>query len=216
MSETNANDNNLKNKHHHGEMVMFILLALFLLAVLIILSTSYYKSHKVVKSNFIYNNNQTNFSNSVLPASKPSRIVIDSINVNAPVTELGLNHDRTLQVPSIYSDVGWYTNSPTPGELGPSILVGHLDSAKAAAVFYHLKDLKQGDKIQVKRADGSIANFKVDAMQIFSQDNFPTEKVYGSINYSGLRLITCAGSFNQSAGHYTDNLVVYASLTDSN
>jgi sortase (surface protein transpeptidase) len=92
------------------------------------------------------------------------------------------------------------------------VIVGHLDSIRGAAIFYDLKQIKTGDEVRVERDDGSAAVFKVDSLEMYSQDNFPTEKVYGPINFAGLRLITCAGTFSRLKGHYSDNLVVYASL----
>jgi LPXTG-site transpeptidase (sortase) family protein len=123
-----------------------------------------------------------------------------------------LNPDKTLEVPKKYEQVGWYKNSPTPGELGPSILVGHLDSSNAPAVFYKLSDLKQGDKIEVTREDGSTATFQVDSLRVVEQDNFPTKDVYGAIDYAGLRLITCDGQYLKNKGHYSNNLIIYSSL----
>ncbi len=143
---------------------------------------------------------------------KPARIKIPNLNIDASVVDLGLNPDGTLQVPKTDSDVGWYVNSPSPGGVGPSILVGHLDSIRGSAVFWDLKKLQPGDMIMVDRADGSQATFKVDRSETYSQNNFPSDQVYGAINYAGLRLITCAGSYSRLKGHYSDNLVVFASL----
>lgn len=206
MVEKNHNQSN--SKHHRNTAVMFALLALIIIGAILV-----QKNNQKIKN---FGSEKTVSSAYTLPSSKPKSIKISAINVDAPIINLGLNQDGTLQVPDVYSDVGWYANSPTPGELGPSVMVGHLDSAKAAAVFYKLKDLKQNDKIEVTREDGSTATFNVDALQTFAQDNFPTDKVYGPIGYAGLRLITCSGTYNKAEGHYSDNLVVYASLVKPN
>jgi sortase (surface protein transpeptidase) len=153
---------------------------------------------------------------SIITTPKPSRIEIKSLGVTAPITELGLNFDGTLEVPKKDDEVGWYRQSPTSGTMGPSVMVGHLDSLTGPAVFSNLKDIKIGDEVVVTRADGSAAIFKVDSKEEFSQDNFPTDKVYGKIDYAGLRLITCAGSFSRLEGHYSNNLVVFASLKSLN
>jgi len=147
-----------------------------------------------------------------LPASKPVHIKIPAANVDANMETLGLNPDKTLEVPKKDNQVGWYIGSPTPGEIGPSVMVGHLDSINGAAVFYRLNKVKPGDLIEITREDGSIATFKVDALQTFSQDNFPTDTVYGTISSAGLRLITCAGKWSIFERHYSDNLVVFATL----
>jgi sortase (surface protein transpeptidase) len=152
------------------------------------------------------NQSSDNFS----PA--PTRIKITNLNIDAAVVGLGLNDDHTLQVPKKDGDVGWYVNSPSPGGMGPSIMVGHLDSIRGSAVFWNLKKLQPGDEIIVERADGSSATFKVDRSETFSQNDFPSDQVYGTINYSGLRLITCSGTYSRLSGHYSDNLVVFATL----
>ncbi|MBX4186914.1 MAG: class F sortase [Candidatus Doudnabacteria bacterium] len=145
---------------------------------------------------------------------KPARIRIPSLKVDAPVVELGLNQDQTLEVPKNSTDVGWYKYSPAPGGKGPAIMVGHLDSTRGAAVFYRLKDLKTGDMVELEREDHSIAVFRVDSKEEYSQDNFPTDKVYGAIDHAGIRLITCTGTYSILKGRYSDNLVVYGTLVD--
>jgi len=144
------------------------------------------------------------------PAPPPVNINIPSIGVSASVVKLGLNADGTLQVPVGDTEVGWYVGSPAPGALGPAIMVGHLDSAHGVAVFQNLKNLKSGDIIEIIREDGSSVSFKVNSSQQFSQDDFPTDQVYGTLDYPGLRLITCSGAYSRLKGRYPDNLVVFA------
>lgn len=147
-----------------------------------------------------------------LPASNATHIEIPAIALDAEVVGVGKHPDGTLEVPSDYSKVGQYLLGPTPGELGPAIIDGHVDSYKGIAVFWRLRELKPGDSINIVRQDGKIAVFKVNAVEEYSQSAFPTEKVYGNINHAGLRLITCGGSFDLLTRHYNKNTVVYASL----
>jgi sortase (surface protein transpeptidase) len=142
----------------------------------------------------------------------PVRIRIPALGIDAPIVNLGLNANKTLQVPKGDFEVGWYTGSPKPGAIGPSVMVGHLDSVRGPAIFQNLSRLKAGDIIEIVRKDGSKATFQVDTQEKYSQNKFPTEKVYGSIDYPGLRLITCAGTYSRLKGRYSDNLVIYASL----
>ena len=154
----------------------------------------------------------------VLPASRPVSIAIPVIRVRAPLLRLGLAADGTMEVPppgKHYDDAGWYRHSPTPGELGPSVIVGHVDSAKSGpSVFWRLGTLRPKDRVRVTRADGSVAVFVVDDVRVFRKKKFPTELVYGNTDHAALRLITCGGPFD-SAGHYRDNVVVLASLVAS-
>jgi sortase (surface protein transpeptidase) len=151
----------------------------------------------------------------VLPASRPISIAIPAIQVKAALLRLGRAADNTLEVPPPgphYDDAGWYRYSPTPGELGPSVIVGHVDSAKnGPSVFWRLGTLRPKDRVRVTRADGSVAVFVVDAVRLFPKKAFPTKLVYGDTDHAALRLITCGGPFD-SAGHYRDNVVVLASL----
>jgi sortase (surface protein transpeptidase) len=145
------------------------------------------------------------------PPHRPERVYIGSIGVDATIIDLGLNPDRTLEVPEDIRLTGWWTGRSVPGEEGPSIVVGHVDSAAAGpGVFWRLRELDIGDVIHIERSDGSISEFRVIETELVLKDEFPTEKVYGSTEGSQLRLITCGGSFDQSARSYLGNVIVYA------
>ena len=151
-----------------------------------------------------------------LKKSKPIHINIPSVDISAKIGSVGLKSDKTMEVPDSPTLTAWYKHSPTPGEIGPSVIVGHVDYINyGPAVFWRLSQLKPGDKIVIKRADGSKVTFKVTSLKSFDQDSFPTKKVYGNINYAGLRLITCGGTLDRSSGHYSNNTVVFASLVSS-
>ena len=140
----------------------------------------------------------------------PVRIEIPSVAVRAPIIRLGLNPDRTLEVPTDYGDTGWWSGGARPGENGPAVIVGHVDSHTGPAVFYRLSELRKGDKVVVVRRDGSRARFTVQGSERFPKDEFPTARVYGRTDRPTLRLITCGGAFDSSTGHYVDNTIVYA------
>jgi LPXTG-site transpeptidase (sortase) family protein len=145
-------------------------------------------------------------------ASEPTHIHIPRLHLDAPIQATGQKSDGTLEVPKATDTVGWYKNSPTPGELGPAVIAGHVDSTSGPAVFWRLGELQVGDTFEINRADGSLITFKVDAIKQYSQDNLPADEVYGDIDYAGIRLITCSGTFNRQTHHYTDNTVVYGSV----
>ncbi len=149
-----------------------------------------------------------------LNASMPVFMQIESVGIKTTIASVDLNTDGTLEVPKSYDHVGWYKRSPTPGELGPSVITGHVDSYKGPAVFWKLGHVKAGDKVVITREDGSIVTFIVDRVEQFSQDSFPTDQVYGNTENSGLRLITCGGYFQRTAQRYTHNTVVFASVLE--
>jgi sortase (surface protein transpeptidase) len=149
-----------------------------------------------------------------LARSAPVKISIPGIGVNAPVMKVGRDADGTVQVPPLaeHNLTGWYRYGPSPGQRGPAVILGHVDSATGVSVFYYLKNMHAGDKVLVTLADGKVATFAVDGLQRVAKDAFPTASVYGRAGYPSLRLITCGGPFDQATGHYVDNIIVYAHL----
>ncbi|MEU0566755.1 class F sortase [Nonomuraea sp. NPDC005983] len=149
--------------------------------------------------------------------STPVRIVIKRLGINAPVESLGLAKDGTIQVPAGDNPnlVGWYRNMSTPGEAGPAVMLGHKDTRTRSAVFSRLYEIRNGDTIEVKRQDRTTAVFTVGGVEQASKKTFPTQRVYGSQTNAQLHLITCGGTYNRSIGHYTDNIIVYATMTSS-
>jgi hypothetical protein len=144
-------------------------------------------------------------------AAPPRHISIPAIGMSARVIRLGLNKDRTIQVPTDYSSAGWYRFGPRPGERGPAVIIGHVDNKNGPAVFYRLRELERGDGIVIGRADRSVVRFRIDGLERWPKAEFPTQRVYGNTQGSVLRLVTCSGSFNSSTGHYVDNTIVFAS-----
>jgi hypothetical protein len=153
-----------------------------------------------------------------LPTSAPVRLSIPAIGVDTTVMDLGLNPDSTVQTPPLSrnSVAGWYELSATPGSLGASVMLGHVDSAAyGAGVFYRLGSLNPGDQVNVRRQDHTVAVFRVDRVAEYPKNQFPTALVYGQTSYSALRLVTCGGSFDSSTGNYRDNIIAFASLASS-
>lgn len=150
-----------------------------------------------------------------LARSVPVRLRIPSIGVDTAVMSLGLASDGTVAVPPIaaHAPAGWYDGSPTPGELGPSVLLGHVTVGRYGdGVFVRLARMRPGDRISVTRRDGSVAVFAAERVQTVPKSHFPTQSVYGNVDHPALRLITCGGSRLSGGGGYTDNVIVYASL----
>jgi len=153
----------------------------------------------------------------VLAASAPLAITIPSIGVQSTLVQLGLNPDKSIEVPSLDdpdSKAGWYKYSPTPGQIGPTVILGHVDSAKyGPGVFFKLGALQPGATVEVTLTDRIVAVFTVDKVVAYPKSAFPSTAVYGTIDHPGLRLITCGGTFDPTAGSYESNIVAYATLT---
>ncbi|MDH6135904.1 sortase (surface protein transpeptidase) [Kitasatospora sp. MAA4] len=147
------------------------------------------------------------------PVSPPVRLSVPRIGVDAPVAAGGLNADGTVETPPMNQpgQVDWYGNGPAPGQVGPAVLLGHINTTKGPAVFARLLDLRQGDRIDIRRQDGSTVSYRVRGLGQYAKTAFPTALVYGNTSTPQLRLITCGGTL-ASNGHYTDNIVVYADL----
>lgn len=152
-----------------------------------------------------------------LKRSKPTRLRIPQIAVDAPFTELTLNPAGQLNAPPPDDKnlVGWYRDGVTPGERGSSVVAGHVDTTKGPAVFLLLSLLLPGNKVEVSRADGTVAVFTVDAVETFAKNAFPDKKVYGKTPDAQLRLITCGGTYDKKRRDYLDNVVVFAHLESS-
>ena len=139
----------------------------------------------------------------------PTLISIPAIGVNSTLVRLGLTKDGTLDVPTEAMTAGWYTGSPVPGLVGPSVIAGHVHWSGIPAVFAHLADLRRGDRVTVSRSDGTTVIFAVDRVATYAKTQFPTGLVYGDIAYPGLRLITCGG-YDPVARAYEANVIVFA------
>ena len=147
------------------------------------------------------------------PVSLPVSLTIPAIGVRTNIIHLGLTASGALQVPSSTAVAGWYTGSPRPGAVGSAVIAGHIDSKSGPGVFFQLSSLHPGDRVYVRRADGTLAVFKVTAVRQFAKDGFPTSAVYGAVPDSELRLITCGGTFDPQLGSYLSNTVAYAVAT---
>jgi hypothetical protein len=150
---------------------------------------------------------------STVQTPEPVWLTIPAIGVKAPIVTLGLNRNGTLQVPSSTTVVGWYTGSPRPGAIGSAVIAGHVDSRSGPGVFFWLRRLHRGERIYVRRADGTLVVFTVTAVRMYAKAQFPTAAVYGPVPDAELRLITCGGTFDYARGSYLSNVVVYARLS---
>ncbi|MFD2397736.1 class F sortase [Prauserella oleivorans] len=149
-----------------------------------------------------------------LAASEPVWLEIPAIDVRTDeIIDLGLQPNGELEVPDDAVTAGWYTKSPTPGEVGPSVIAGHVDYDGVAGVFFRLHELSPGDTATVHRDDGSAVEFTITRVEQYGKDAFPTEQVYGNTDGPELRLITCGGDFDRDSGEYLDNVVAYATMT---
>ena len=151
-------------------------------------------------------------SDSDLASAAPARLRIPSIGVDSPLALLGVDGSGALVPPTDFARAGWFSGGPVPGDVGPSVVAGHVDSADGPAVFFRLRDLVAGDAIVVERADGTTVGFTVTRADRFAKDAFPSDDVYGPTSTAELRLITCGGEFDRAAGSYRDNVVVFARM----
>lgn len=145
-----------------------------------------------------------------MTAAPPVALQIPAIGVRTRLVPLGITQQGTLQVPSSPSVAGWYTGSPQPGEIGSSIIAGHIDSYLGPGVFFRLRELHPGDRIYVLQADGRSAVFRVTAVHQYPKAHFPAAAVYGPVPDAELHLITCGGTFDYATRSYLSNIVVYS------
>ncbi len=151
-----------------------------------------------------------------LGRSRPVHLSVPRVGIETSLMELGLQPDGTIEVPpdDSTSPAGWYRYLASPGEVGTAVIVGHLDSPQAPAVFFNLGAMRPGDHLSVTRADRTIANFTVTEVGSYPHDQFPTQAVYGPSPVPVLRLVTCGGPFQRGVG-YDGNVVVFADMEQS-
>lgn len=153
--------------------------------------------------------------------SAPLHIQIPAVGIDADLLKVGLGSDGAIGVPPLdqAQKAAWYDKGPAPGQSGPAIIDAHVDSSKMKdyrGAFYNLGQVLPGEQINVTRADHTVAVFTVDSVQQAPKDEFPTSRVYGSVSYAALRLITCGGDFDSTKHSYTDNTIVYAHMSETN
>ena len=150
-----------------------------------------------------------------LASSTPMNVTVPSIEASSSLISLGKKPDGELEVPPLTNpkQASWYNGSPSPGTLGPAVILGHINGDGKAGIFYRLKDVKAGDQVFVARQDGQTAIFTVSHIDTVPKNAFPSDQVYGDTPDSQLRLITCGGVFDPAAKSYEANVVVYANLT---
>jgi LPXTG-site transpeptidase (sortase) family protein len=115
-----------------------------------------------------------------------------------------------LQAPPAPDVAGWFVHGALPGEPGPAVIAGHVDSRTGPAVFSRLDRLVPGDRVEVGRSDGQVFAYRVTTVETVPKDAFPTARVYGPTPGPELRLITCGGVFDRHSSHYRDNVIVTA------
>jgi sortase (surface protein transpeptidase) len=142
----------------------------------------------------------------------PARISIPRIHVASRIIRLGRAADGTVEVPSQWEVAGWYALGPRPGDPGSAVILGHVDSKRGPAVFFRLRELRRGDRVDITRADGSTARFVVQRTTTYDKQRFPTDEVYYPTLVPTLRLVTCGGQFDFTTGHYRSNIIVFATL----
>jgi sortase family protein len=153
-----------------------------------------------------------------LRRSVPVSVDIPAIGVHSKLLRLGVNRNGTIQVPSLYTradEAAWYRYSATPGQIGASVIEGHVDTYRGPAVFFRLGALHPGDRVEVKLADGVTAIFRVTGVREYAKSRFPAKTIYGAQGYAALDLITCGGAFDYATKNYLSSIVVFASLTSS-
>jgi Sortase domain len=153
-----------------------------------------------------------------LPRSVPVSVEIPAIGVHSKLLRLGVSSSGAIRVPSLYtgaSEAAWYKYSATPGQIGASVIEGHVDTYQGPAVFFRLGALAPGDTVDVKLTDGIMAVFRVTGVREYVKSHFPAKVIYGSTGYAALHLITCGGAFDYATRNYLSSIVVFASLTSA-
>jgi hypothetical protein len=140
-------------------------------------------------------------------------LTIDRLGiVETPLEPVGLNPDHTIAVPPVTEpgQAAVYNRGPMPGQVGPTIVLGHVNGSGRPGVFARLADLHQGDTIHTTAPDGAVTAFRVYRTAVVDKDDYPTHDVYSDTPGPELRLITCGGELDRSAHNYLGQVIVWA------
>jgi LPXTG-site transpeptidase (sortase) family protein len=151
----------------------------------------------------------------VVARSAPLRLRIPAIKLSVPLSELGLNADGTVEVPTNFNEPGWFHLGPSPGQLGSSVILGHVHSSRGPSVFWNLGKLRLGDRVIVSLRDGVVAQFAVTRVAAYPKQDFPSHLVYGPQGITALNLVTCGGVYDKKNHRFLSNVVVYTSLVST-
>ena len=147
-------------------------------------------------------------------AVRATDLSIPKLQLREALVDLQLDAAGVLQPPTNPALAGWFAGAAAPGAVGPTVIVGHVDSKDGPGVFFTIKNLAAGDVVEVGRSDGRTARFRVTEVQAFDKTRFPTDRVYGPTAGPELRLITCGGAFDAATGHYERNVIAFGVLAD--
>ena len=147
-----------------------------------------------------------------MQSSRPVSLTIPALGVDAAIVRLGVDSNQQLEVPSDPAAAGWYDESSAPGAAGAAVIAGHVTWAQEPAVFFDLGDLRPGQRVHIRRADGRTATFAITKIEQYAKDEFPTARVYRPVDRPVLRLITCGGQYDADSDTYTHNVVAYGTL----
>jgi sortase (surface protein transpeptidase) len=202
-------------QRQHSRVLAFVVFTLSTVVSLWLIQGAYSDSHFVTYSLYKDTEQSQEPKEHVITASSslPLTLRIPSIHVSAEFeTPLGLSPEGAVEVPVAYDTVGWYKYGPTPGEIGPAVIFGHVDTVEGPAVLYSLGQVHEGDEVIIEREDGSTVIFEIQDFERVKQCEFPNDKVYGNLPYAGIRIITCSGVFDKKSQNYSHNLIVYGKL----
>lgn len=152
--------------------------------------------------------------------SEPKNIQIPSIKVDSTIVPIQMDKKQVLDVANLDAKpmtTGWFDQSAKPGQIGPLVLAAHVNYNGPGA-FSRLHELKPGAKIVIGDAQDQARTYVVTRVFVQDKAKFPTNDVYGRVNASEIRLITCGGAFDTSRrvgasrGSYRDNVIVFGKL----
>ncbi len=145
------------------------------------------------------------------PVDAPAAVRVPSVGLELGVVPVGVRDDGQMDVPEFVGELGWYRYGPEPGaEQGSAVLAAHVDSEFGPAPMAEVLDAAAGDAVEVTTASGAVLGYRIASIEQISKDAMPLEALFARDGEHVLRLITCGGEWDASAGAYEDNIVVTA------
>lgn len=143
-------------------------------------------------------------------STTPRHLTIPTLGVSTSLALLGLNEDRSVEVPTVRGQAGWFRLGTVPGQRGSAVILGHVDSIAGPDVFADLSTMRTQDRVQVRLSDDTLVTFEVTGSATYANADFPADRVYaGTTRARELNLVTCGGAYDPDRGGYQSNVVVF-------
>ncbi len=148
---------------------------------------------------------------SVVSTAIPMAIMVEAASIDAEIETLNIVNGK-MEDPTGPWVVSWYQQSAALGEIGNVMLAGHVDYwGVGPSVFYNVRDLVEGDRIDLTGEHGEGFSYDVVWNETFALEELVSGTMADIVAPSDdqiVTLFTCGGEFDYINGEYLSRTVV--------